>query len=141
MTAKVTCGMFQMFLRPGRRRCEDANARIKDAKPGRRTILVLINYSSRPNLGSDLAHSILLDLKILRERDERNSLAARKPGTEGLNSKILDRDDRAGTRLAANCERLPPPIFHCIIPKRIIGWRPQFPALLTGVNHSCTCIA
>jgi len=56
----------------GRRRCEDANARIKDAKAGRRTILVLINYPSRPNLGSDLAHSILLDLKILRERTRKN---------------------------------------------------------------------
>jgi len=54
------------------RRCEDANARIKDAKAGRRTILVLINYPSRPNLGSDLAHSILLDLKILRERTRKN---------------------------------------------------------------------
>jgi len=33
---------------------------------------VLMNHSSRPNFGSDLAHSILLDLKILRERDEKN---------------------------------------------------------------------
>ena len=97
MTPKATCAMFRMFLRPAERRgcLADLPMRFRricpSAWPERwpclvrpaplrghkredqgRTILVLMNHSSRPNFGSDLAHSILLDLKILRERDEKN---------------------------------------------------------------------
>src|SRR5437660_5568616 len=46
-----------------------------------------------------LAHSIPLDLKILSDRArERASLAARKPGTRGINSKTVERHDRRGEK-------------------------------------------
>src|SRR5437660_11076836 len=46
----------------------NANARIKDDRPGRLTILVFMNHSSRPNIGSDRRILPLLSICMHRHR-------------------------------------------------------------------------
>ena len=46
----------------------NANARIKDARPSRLTILVFMNHSSRPNIGSDRRIVPLLSIRKYRYR-------------------------------------------------------------------------
>ena len=45
----------------------NANARIKDARPRRLAILVFMNHSSRPNIGSDRRIVPLLSIRIQRQ--------------------------------------------------------------------------
>jgi hypothetical protein len=64
--------------------------------------------------------------------------ALQLPGADGLG---VWATSRRGTVGPASLEGFPLPVFLCIRAKRVIGWRPQFPALPTGENLSCTCIA
>src|SRR5947207_13297958 len=50
----------------------NANARIKDARANSRKILVLMNHSSRPHIGSDRRIVPLLSICVLRHRGATN---------------------------------------------------------------------